>query len=163
MTHVREATIASPWLARVAAAAAAGTLLAMAAAYYMTYEPAPQVSVLWREGIGPERRAALERRFLLVNAGVDADRLAYDLLDTSRSNLEALVNEPDAADTDRISRERFEVPFDIPYGEHWMWVAHRTPVLRTPGVVGGIVAASVLLLVGGLVAEGRWRRRRTPR
>lgn len=163
MAHVRKATTASPWLARLAASIAACALVALAGAYYLTYEPAPQVSVLWREGIGPERRAALERRFLLVNPIVDRDRLAYDLLDTSRGNLEALVKDPDVADTDRISQERFEVPFDIPYGSSWMWVAHRTPILRTPGVVPGIVATSVLLLAGGLVGEGLWRRHRTPR
>ena len=123
----------------------------------------PQVSVLWRAGIGPERRAVLERRFLLVNPIVDQDRLAYDLLDTSRGNLEALVTEPDVADTDRISQERFEVPFDIPYGDSWMWVAHRTPILRTPGVVRALVATSVLLLVGWLIAEGLWWRHRSPR
>ena len=98
-----------------------------------------------------------------MNPIVDRDRLAYDLLDTSRGNLEALVKDPDVADTDRISQERFEVPFDIPYGSSWMWVAHRTPILRTPGVVPGIVATSVLLLAGGLVGEGLWRRHRTPR
>jgi len=147
----------------MAAAMAACTLLALTGAYYLTYEPAPRVGVLWRAGIGPERRAALERRFLLVNPTVDRDRLAYDLLDTSRGNLEALVTDPDAEDTDRISQERFEVPFDIPYGESWMWVAYRIPILRIPGVVSGIVATSVLLLVGGLVAEGMWRWRRLAR
>ena len=163
MAQIQESTTTPPWLARATAAIAACTLLALTSTYYLTYEPAPRVGVLWREGIRPERRVALERRFLLVNPAVDDDRLEYDLLDTSRGNLEALVNEPDAADTDRISREHFEVPFNIPYGESWMWVAYRIPVLRIPAVLRGIVAACALLLVGWLVAEGLWRRHRDPR
>jgi hypothetical protein len=145
---------------RPAAVAAGCILLALGAAYYLTYEPSPRVGILWRSGITEDRRAALERRFLLVNPGPEGDRLMYDLLDTSRANLEAIVNERDVADTDRISRERFEIPFDIPYGESWMWVAHRTPVLRIPAVVETVTVASLLVVGAALVAELRRRRRR---
>jgi hypothetical protein len=134
-------------------------LIALAAAYWLTYEPAPRIGITWRSGISGDRRAELERRFLLVNPGRENDRLMYDLLDTSRHNIEALIFEPDVADTDRISRPRYEVPFDIPYGESWMWVAHRTPVLRMPGAVPMVVGASIVLLVAGLLGETRRRRR----
>lgn len=140
-------------MARIGLAVAACVLLALGAAYNLTYEPAPRIGILWRTGITPERRAALERRFLLVNPLPERDRLAYDLLDTSRLNIEALVHERDVADTDRVSRERFEVPFEAPYGASWMWVAHRTPVLRTPGVVPAIVLTCILVLAAGVASE----------
>ena len=134
--------------------------MALGAAYYFTYEPAPRIAIRWPEGIDPSRREELERRFLLVNPEPERDRFEYDLLDTSRANIEALVREPDVADTDRVSRERFTVPLDIPYGTSWMWVAHRTPVLRIPGVVGALVGVCVLGLVAGIAGELRRRLRR---
>lgn len=143
----------------MAASIGALVLLSLAAAYWLTYEPAPQIGITWRPGISEERRADLERRFLLVNPAFENDRRLYDLLDTRQSNLKALIFEPDVADTDRISRSRYEVPFDIPYGQSWMWVAHRTPVLRIPGAVEVAAAAAVVSLVAGLVAETRRRRR----
>jgi hypothetical protein len=79
----------------------------------------------------------------------------YDLLDTRGENIEALVHDPDVADTDRVSRERFEIPFDIPYGSSWMWVANRTSILRTPGIVPGIVFTCVVVLAIGAAAEVR--------
>jgi hypothetical protein len=139
-------------------------LLALGAAYYFTYEPAPRIAIRWPEGIDPSRREELERRFLLVNPEPERDRFEYDLLDTSRGNIEALVRERDVADTDRVSREGFTVPLDVPYGTRWMWIAHRTPVLRVSGVVGGIVAVCVAVLVAAVAAELGWRiRRRTVR
>jgi hypothetical protein len=146
--------------ARAGAIAGAAILFALGASYWLTYEPAPRVGIEWREGMTAERRAELERRFLLVNPGYEGDRLMYDLLDTSRDNLEALIFEPDVADTDRISRPRYEVPFDIPYGTSWMWVAHRTPVLRIRNAATVIAAAAAVLLGAGLVVEWRWWRRK---
>jgi len=145
-------------LARIAACLGGAILIALAAAYWLTYEPAPQIGITWRPGISAERRAELERRFLLVNPAFENDRRLYDLLDTRQSNLKALIFEPDVADTDRISRPRYEVPFDVPYGQSWMWVAHRTPVLRIPGAVEVVAAAAVVSLVAGLVAGIRRRR-----
>jgi hypothetical protein len=159
MAVVRGTGARSRLLARMAAAIAGCVLLALGAAYYLTYEPAPRIAILWRQGIEPERRAELERRFLLVNRAPERERFEYDLLDTSRGNIEALVREPDAADTDRVDRQTFVVPFDVPYGASWMWVAHRLPVLRTRGVVPGIVLTCVAVLIAGGVAEMRRFRR----
>lgn len=117
---------------RVLVMAAACVLLAFAGAYYLTCEPAPLVRVRWRDGLAPERRAELEHRFLLVRPRPHEGRtLSYDLLDTRRSNVEALVRDPEVADTDHINRADGIVPFDAPYGESWMWIGHRTPVLRS--------------------------------
>jgi hypothetical protein len=132
-------------------------LVALGITYYFTHEPAPRIAIRWATDIQPARRQALERRFLLVNRATDRDRIEYDLLDTSRANIEALVREPDVADTDRVSREGFTVPLDVPYGTSWMWAAHRLPGLRTPGVVPAIVALCVAAFGGALVRELRGR------
>ena len=145
---------------RVMGIVAGCVLVALGIAYYFTYEPAPRIAIRWPADIQPARRQALERRFLLVDPAADRDRIEYDLLDTSRENLEALVREPDVADTDRVSREGFTVPLDVPYGTRWMWLAHRTPVLRTPGVIPAIVALCVAVFAGTLASELRGRIRR---
>jgi hypothetical protein len=138
-------------------------LIAMGVAYYLTYEPAPQVRILWRDGLDPARKAALERRFLLVNPAPFEDRLTYDLLDTSPENLRAIRDERDIRDTDNIDREHATIPPQIPYGQSWMWIAYRLPVLRTPGVIRGILLASGAVLALSLVmlfATGRRARSR---
>ena len=63
------------------------------------------------------------------------------------------MREPDVADTDRVGRERFTLPLDVPYGTSWMWVAHRTPVLRIPGVTGAVVVLSVAAVVAAIAGE----------
>ena len=70
------------------------------------------------------------------------------------------MRERDVADTDRVSRERFTVPLDVPYGTSWMWVAHRTPVLRIPGVIAAVVALSVAAVIAAISGELRRRVRR---
>jgi hypothetical protein len=115
----------------VIATGALGVLLAFAGAYYLTHEPAPLVRVRWREGLSAERRAELEHRFLLVRPVPHEGRtMSYDLLDTRRSNVEALLRAPEVEDTAHIDRAEAVVPFDAPYGESWMWIGHRTPVVR---------------------------------
>ena len=149
---------------RVMGILAGCVLVALGIAYYFTFEPAPRVAIRWRDGLAPERRQALERRFLLVNPAADRDRLEYDLLDTSRANIQALVAERDVADTDRVSREGFTVPLDAPYGTSWMWLVHRTPVLRIAGVVAATVAFSAAILIAAIALElRRLIRRRTRR
>jgi hypothetical protein len=145
----------------ITAGTAALVLLALGAAYALTYEPAATIGIRWRQGLAPARQAELERRFLLVNRIPAGDRFAYDLLDTSQSNLRALVQERDVFDTDGISRQDATLPPDYRYGESWMWVAHRTPLLRVPGVVEGIVVACVALLIAsaGVIVGSRRRRR----
>jgi hypothetical protein len=144
----------------VFAVVAAVLLVAIGVAYGLTYEPAPVVGIVWRAGITPARRAALERRFLLVNPVPAAKQIKYDLLDPSRENLAALVNEADLADTESIDRREYALPIDFTYGTSWMWIAHRTPVLRIPGVVEGIVLMCVAVLaVRALHVVRRWRER----
>ena len=119
--------------ARIATALAIGALASVGATYYLTYEPAPSVRVRWRQDVTPAGRTQLERTFLLVNrvAHEGSTRtFRYDLLDTSQSNIEALVTHPAVEDTDDIDRQKYAVPIDGPYGGRWMWVAHRIPIIR---------------------------------
>lgn len=151
------------WIAGAAAVIPGAIVLALALGYYLTYEPAPEIRILWRAGLTPARRAELERQFLLVNPNPFEDRLTYDLLDTSRKNLEALVNERDIHDTDNVDREGFTIPPQIPYGASWMWIGHRLPVLRTPGVVMRIVATSSFVLASIVAALFvSWRKASRP-
>ena len=119
--------------ARIATALAIGALASVGATYYLTYEPAPSVRVRWRQDVTPAGRTQLERTFLLTNRGAHEGStriFQYDLLDTSRSNLEALVTHPAVEDTDDIDRVNYAMRADCPYGESWMWVGHRIPILR---------------------------------
>ena len=142
---------------RAAGIVATCMLVALAVTYYFTYEPAPRIAIRWAADIQPARRQQLERRFLLVNPAADRDRIEYDLLDTSRSNIEALVREPDVADTDRVSRDGFTVPLDVPYGASWMWAANRIPVLRTRGVIPAVLILCVAAIAVALARELRGR------
>jgi hypothetical protein len=149
-------------IVRVLSILSAGILLTFACAYYLTYEPAPRIRIRWRAGLEPARRTALERRFLLVNPNPFEDRFAYDLLDTTRDNIAAIVDERDIQDTDNIDRDHAAIPPQIPYGDSWMWIGNRLPVLRVPGVVTGIVAASaVTLALSVAVLLTRRRAKRT--
>lgn len=140
--------------------AAAVVLLVLGVTYYMTVEPSPTVSIRWREGVPDAQRASLERSFLLVNPIAHEPRtFRYDLLDTSRMNLEAIVEEPAIEDTGSIDRRALAFPPDYPYGSDWMWLAHRVPVLRMPGVVPALIAVcGLVVLLGATRAVARGRR-----
>jgi hypothetical protein len=147
-------------VADAVAVIAAFLLVAFGVAYWLTYEPAPVVGIVWRAGITPARRAALERRFLLVNPVPAGKLLKYDLLDPSRENITALVNEADITDTESIDRREHALPIDFTYGKSWMWIRHRTPVLRIPGVVEGIVLVCVAVVGARALHVARaWRHR----
>ena len=147
-------------LAMSAGIASTGLLGVITAAYLFTREPAPEVRVEWRQSVTPERRAELERRFLLVRPRPYEDALAYDLLDTSRANIEALVRERDVADTDGIRQRDFTLPADYTYGIGWTWLVYRLPWLRAPGVVPAIVGLCIAMLAGcaGIMMRAAGRR-----
>ena len=147
---------------RVLSAVGFSGLAALAIAYWLTYEPAPAVRVRWRDDVTAEQQAALERKYLLSNGRAPMDRsIAYDLLDTRRSNIEALVHDPAVADTHDIDRENFQVPFEAAYGDRWMWVAHRTPVLRDVRIRWTLLAAlGAAAIVGWRTDREAWRRRK---
>ena len=129
-------------------------LASLAAAYWFTYEPAPGVRVTWGADVSPARQEALERRYMLSNRRAPHPEqprsLAYDLLDTSHSNIEALLKDPGIVDTNDIDDQWATVRFGTAYGEQWMWVAHRTPLLRYTGIRWTLIAALTAMVLAGL-------------
>ena len=143
----------------VVAALAALLLAMLGAVYWYTVEPAPAVKVRWREGLAADQRAALERRFRLVDPIlVEGRTVTYNVLDTSRENLRAIVTAGEVEDTNEIDRARYTLRPDVPYGTRWMWLADRLPLLRLPGAVTAVVAACLALLGWSLRAVLRVRR-----
>ena len=102
-------------------------LITFAGVYWFTYEPAPGIRVTWAKDVTAEQQAALERKYLLVNRRSphpDEPRsLAYDLLDTSHANIEALLADPAIVDTNDIDDQWARVRLGTAYGDEWMWVA----------------------------------------
>jgi hypothetical protein len=147
--------------ARVTTVVAASVMLSLGVAYYLTYEPSVRVGVRWRDGVTLEQQGRLERRFRLVNGVPSKTHIRYDLLDTRRTNIEALIKDRDTEDTESINGTDFVTPPDIDYGESWMWVAHRIPGLRAPGVVEALLMACVVVLATDVerrMRSGRSRR-----
>lgn len=134
-----------------------GGLGALGSAYGLTYEPAPRVRVQWRDDLRPEERAQRERTYLLVNPRdpIPDGSIAYDLLDTSTSNIRALVGDPAVTNTGDIDENVFVVPFQTEYGESWMWIAHRIPGLRDPAIRTTVILALFAMAIGGLIAARR--------
>jgi hypothetical protein len=126
-------------------------LASLAAAYWMTCEPAPSIRVSWRDGLSSSRQAELETKYLLSNGRAPHGRsIAYDLLDTRQTNVKAIVLDPDVAGTGDIDRDVYEVPFDTAYGDRWMWVAHRTPLLRNARIRWTLIITLAMMATAGL-------------
>lgn len=122
--------------------------------YLLTVETAPSVRVRWRDAVTPERQAALEDAYLLIDGGSpmpDAPRsLAYVLLDTSRRNIEALVTNAEVLDTHDIDREAFEVVSTAARSSRRVWLAHRVPGLRHAAVRAAVILSLALIAFVGL-------------
>lgn len=93
----------------VCGAAAAGVLAAIIPA-----RPAP-INVRWRSGVTAAQRSALEQRFHLAGGRqTEGTTWAYELADSSVTNIHALVRDPAVDDTAHINRRLFrpELAFD---------------------------------------------------
>lgn len=135
-----------------------GGLAALAFAYWFTYEPAPGIRVLWKPEITLDQQEALERKYMLAARRAPLNgSLAYDLLDTTRPNIEALLKDPAVADTNDIDDEWMRVRLGTDYGDRWMWVAHRTPLLRYGEVRWTLIAMLAAMAVFGLRGLARPR------
>ena len=123
--------------------------------YWYTLDRAPSIKVRWRDDVSAARRAQLEQQYGLVDQHApitnSPSSVAYDLLDTTRRNIEAMVTNPEVADTNDVDRDDFEVYLHTGYGENWMWWADRQPLLRSTTVRWSVLATLVLLAVYGLV------------
>jgi hypothetical protein len=92
----------------VCGAAAAGVLAAIIPARY-----AP-INVRWRPDVTADRRALLEQRFHLANGHqTEGTTWAYDLGDSSFTNVHAIVREPAVDDTAHINRRLFRPEFQF--------------------------------------------------
>jgi hypothetical protein len=141
------------WQARCLAGAGVVGLTVLALAHL---QPAPSIRVRWRDDVSAPRQTELERKYHLADPAAtlpEAPRsIAYRLLDTSRANIEALVNDPQVADTNDIDRAHFE-PIDYRgVGEQEIAVVRRTLRLRDGRV------QFVALLVFALIAAAGARR-----
>lgn len=148
---------------------ASGLALA-AVTFWLTADRAPAVRVRWRDDVTAARQAELERRYMLANGQdphPDSPRsVAYDLLDTSRRNVRALVQDPDVADTNDIDRELYVVSPDASPSSSRVWLANRLPGLREErtrrglviALAGSAVAGLARLLFAWLIAAGARRR-----
>jgi hypothetical protein len=139
-------------------------LVSLREAYLFTYEPAPSVRVRWRDGTSDSRRSQLERKYRLVNPEAPQGlSYSYALLDTSRTNIMAMIKDPEVGDTGDIDREKFEVPFwTAAYSRESMWVADRIPVVRQPAVrrtLAALLVAMILLGLRRIVTAVDWARR----
>ncbi len=128
-----------------------GGLAALAFAYWFTYEPAPSVRVSWKPGIALEQQAGLERKYMLYNRRApQSGSLAYDLLDTTHDNIEALLKDPAVVDTNDIDDQWARVRLGTAHDDEWMWVADRTPLLRDVRLRWTLLATLAAMAVFGL-------------
>ncbi len=135
-----------------------GGLAALAFAFWFTYEPAPGVRVSWRPGTTLEQQETLERKYMLSNRRAPLNgSLAYDLLDTTHDNIAALLKDTAVVDTNDIDDEWTRVRLGTDYGDEWMWVADRTPVLRIREFRWALMAMLAATAVFGLRGLSRPR------
>jgi len=128
-------------------------LVSLRVAYDLTYEPPPSVRVRWRDFTTDARRAQLERQYRLTDpVAPEGLSYAYLLMDTSRRNIEALVKDPEVADTNDIDRRKFEIPWTTAQARNrYTWVAERIPGLRQPIVRWAVVSILAAMAAYGLV------------
>jgi hypothetical protein len=119
------------------------------------------MSIRWRDDVSEGRRRQLERTFRLARGRAPEGRtITYDLLDLRSSNVRTLVEHPQVEDTGYLDRTTFNVPANAPFGQGSTWIGTRLPVLRTYGVVPGVVVTCAVLLAYPL-PRVTWRRRRS--
>lgn len=132
---------------------------AIVTTYRLTVEPAPIVYVRWREGLPePDRRDREEQFWLAGPEAVDEGTLAYEVVDPSSSNIEALVKSPDATDTHFIDRQTYEIEAIAPLGPPRTWIVDRSPTFRPFSAVFFPLAGWLAFVGVGLIlfAERRY-------
>lgn len=95
-------------------------------------------------------------------APMSSGSLAYDLLDTTHSNIEALLKDPAVVDTNDIDDQWARVRLGTAYGDDWMWIADRTPPLRSRGVQRAVIVTLAVTAAFGLRGLLRRRDAQTP-
>jgi hypothetical protein len=150
----------------VAAALAAWTVAALAyGAVWLTFGPRPvYVNVRWAAGVDDQERQRLEQRFALVDGERrEGTTWGYALVDRSRANIRALVEEPAVADTHQIHRTAFRVGYTaqrLPYRGPHAWMATSLERVAILGlIVGFLVLAGIDRAVRAFVV---WLKGRIP-
>ncbi len=104
MTTFAAMSVKRRWLALAA-------LLVLAAALVDIAIIPPRVTVRWRDDLSAAERVALEERYRLGSGQLsEGTTWRYELLDRSRDNVRAVVNDPAVSDTGYIDRPNFEAP-----------------------------------------------------
>lgn len=90
---------------------ALGALMVLAAALVDIAIVPPRVTVRGRDDLSAVERVALEKRYRLESGRLDEGTTwRYELLDRSRENVRAVVNDPAVSDTGYIDRLNVEAP-----------------------------------------------------
>ena len=93
--------------------AGAGLLLALALFTVHVSPPAPVVApirIRWAPAVGADAQAAGEFRLRLRRGQPHGERTwNYELLDTSRDNIRAVITDPAVEDTDGLDRQNFRI------------------------------------------------------
>ncbi len=134
----------------------------------VTFGPRPvYVNVRWAAGVDAAARQRLERRFGLADGEPrEGTTWGYALVDPSRANIRALVEDPAAADTHQLHRTAFRVGYfaqRLPYRgpDAWIAVALERVALAALFLGALVLALSRIERVApGLIAA--WIRRRIP-
>jgi len=113
-----------------------------------TFGPRPvYVNVRWATDVDDAARQRLERRFGLADGEHrEGTTWGYALLDRSRTNIRALVEDPAVADTHQIHRTAFRVGYfaeRLPYRTPQPWIPVTLEVLSLLGLGLGCVAAGL--------------------
>ena len=107
----------------------------------------------WQVDIDQDLRNSLEERYSLREQFNQGFSFTYDLLDQSRSNIQALVGDPAVVGTDHIDRTRFTVAPSAAVGKGRTGLAWRWGIEKRLPLVTAL--AWVLFLVGSAIMAGR--------
>jgi hypothetical protein len=125
-----------------------------------TREHAPIVNLRWAAQTDARERSMLRHRYELARCAPSDERTdTCELLDTSRSNIAAIVSDDRIEDTYHIVRAGLTVSPDADRATHVTWIAHRTPLTRVRGSVEGLLLVAFALLASGPIARRRVRTR----
>lgn len=126
----------------------------------ITETPAPTVKIRWDPALGDDERADIEERFQLVHREeIGPDIYNYDLIDSRRDVIRALVEHPGILDTGDLDRSGFAVAATTAAGRARRWLLNRWATRRvertTSNVIHGWLAVSFLITLRMVKAGSR--------
>jgi hypothetical protein len=120
----------------------------------------PRVTVRWQDDVSAVERLALEGRYRLESGRfLEGTTWRYELLDRSRENVRAIVNDPAVDDTGYIDRPTFEAPeWEVDVGAvRARFLIGSTPsqLVQLQSLLLFVVAATLLWGAGAANQRGR--------